>query len=64
MAREKCRKAVSTSDLNSEMSAGEQKNRIIKKRQLSSPEDDEYSYRLLPTPPPLKGLFKYNIIKY
>lgn len=60
MAREKCKKAESTSDLNSEISAGEEKKkRKIIKRQFSSSEDEEYNYRSLPTPPPLKGSFKY-----
>lgn len=59
-ARGKCKKAEDTSDLNSEISAGEyKKKRKIIKRQYSSSEDDEYSESFLPTPPLLKGLFKY-----
>jgi len=57
MAREKCKRAEDTSELNSEISAGEEKTkRKIKRRKFSSSEDDECcSYRFLPTPPLLKG---------
>lgn len=56
-AREKCKRAENTSDLNSEFSAREEKKkRKIKKRQLSSSEEDEEcDYRSLQTPPLLKG---------
>lgn len=60
-AREKCKKAESTLDnLNSEISdSKEKKKRKIRKRQFSSSEDKECNDRFLPSPPPLKGLFKY-----
>lgn len=56
-AREKCKKAESTSELNSELSAGEErkKRRIKKKRQLSSSSEDECNYKSLQTPPLLEG---------
>ncbi|KAM0735295.1 hypothetical protein ACS0PU_010443 [Formica fusca] len=59
-AREKCKKAENTSDLNSEFSAGkEKKKRKIKKRQLSSSEEDEEcNYRSLQTPPLLKDNYE------
>lgn len=62
-AREKCKKAEDTSDLNSEISAGEEKKkRKIIRRKFSSSEDEEdeeCTSRSLPTPPLFKGLFKY-----
>lgn len=60
LAREKCKKAESTSDLNSEVSGSEgKKKRKIIRKQFSSSEDEDCNYRSLPMPPPLKGLFKY-----
>lgn len=60
-AREKCKKAENTSDLNSEVSAGEgkKKRKIIKRQLSSSSEDEECNYSSLPMPPLLKGSFKY-----
>ena len=63
-AREKCKKAEDTSDLNSEISAGEEKKkRKIIRRKFSSSEDEEdeeiSTSRSLPTPPLFTGLFKY-----
>lgn len=59
-ARNKCKKAEDTSDLNSEVSGGDTKRKIKRKIYSSSEEEhEEFSYRFLPMPPPLKGLFKY-----
>lgn len=60
MARNKCKKAEDTSDLNSEISDGDTKRKSKRKIYSSSEEEEreEFSYRFLPTPPPLKGLFK------
>lgn len=68
-AREKCKKAESTSELNSELSAGEErkKRRIKKKRKLSSSSEDDSitdNYRFLQTPPLLEGNLIIKKLQY
>lgn len=65
-AREKCKKAENTSELNSEISGGEnKKKRKIRKKQFSSSEEGErYNYIFLQPPPLLEGTFKKKVSSY
>ncbi|XP_029175541.1 uncharacterized protein LOC114944010, partial [Nylanderia fulva] len=63
-AREKCKKAENTSDLNSEMSGEEKKKRKIRKKQFfSSSSEDECRYNFVPTPPSLKDNYGQDEVR-